>query len=166
MECLTRFAALNGVRIMKSAIRGQVIAGTVAVVLASFAGWGRAQQEGVVEKAGEKIDEFGRAIRKGFENAGDSVREGFEKTRSAVHGMGVTSRVYGRLHWEKSLHSLQLLVKSEGGVVTLKGNVPDDAVRAKAVAITVDTFGVTKVIDQLNVLHPTASESSRSLDRQ
>ena len=153
---------------MTSKIRKTVVAGTLGVALASFASWGFArqqQQEGVVEKAGEKIDEFGRAIRKGFESAGESVREGFEKTRSVVHGMGVTSRVYTRLHWEKSLHSLQLVVKSEGGVVTVKGNVPDETIRAKAIAVTVDTFGVVKVIDQLNVLHASPSESSRLPDR-
>jgi hyperosmotically inducible periplasmic protein len=152
---------------MTSGIRNLVVSSAFGAALISLAGWGfaRQQQEGVVEKAGEKIDEFGRAIRKGFENAGDSVREGFEKTRAVVHGMGVTPRVYTRLHWEKSLHSLQLLVKSEGGAVTLKGNVPDETIRAKAVAITVDTFGVTKVIDQLNVLNPTPSETSRKLER-
>ncbi len=135
------------------------------LVVGSFAAaarWSAAQQEGVVEKAGEKIDEFGRAIKKGFENAGESVRESLEKTRSVVNGMGVTSRVYGRLHWEKSLHFLQLSVKSEAGVVTLRGNVPDEAAHAKAVAVTVDTFGVTKVIDQLNVLHTTPSSPSAS----
>ena len=71
------------------------------------------QQEGVAAKAGEKLDEFGRAIRRGLYDAeetvrgglnktGDTVREGFAKTKESVQGMGLVPRVYGRLHWDKA----------------------------------------------------------------
>src|SRR5258708_36050063 len=74
------------------------------------------QQEGVATKAAEKLDDVGRAIKKGFLNAeetvrdglnktGETVREGFAKTRDSVQGMGILSRVYGRVHWDKALHS-------------------------------------------------------------
>ena len=67
-------------------------------------------------KAGEKIDELGRAIkndvqtaedniREGFTKTGETIREEFQKTRPAVHGMGPVSRIYGRLHWDKHLMS-------------------------------------------------------------
>jgi osmotically-inducible protein OsmY len=145
-----------------------------ALSVAFWAGAGRAQQEprqeGVAEKAGEKLDEFGRAIKKGIENAGEKVREGvsktegtvreaFTKTRDTVHGMEVLSRVYGRLHWEKALYSSSLYVKAEGGSVTLRGIVPDEAARAKAVALAAETVGVTRVIDQLSVLTSSAART-------
>jgi hypothetical protein len=146
--------------------------GLLAAAVIAFTGFiwsmvGRAQQEqpqeGVAAKAGEKIDEVGRAIRRGIENAedavrdginktGGTVREGFTKTRESVQGMGVLSRVYGRLHWDKSLNSSSLFVRAEGGAVTLRGSVPDEAARAKAVDLAKDTVGVTHVIDQLTVL--------------
>jgi hypothetical protein len=139
----------------------------VAVAGASWSVWVRAQQEppqdGVAAKAGEKIDEVGRAIRRGIENAEESVREGinktsgtvregFTRTRESVQGMGVLSRVYGRLHWDKSLHSSTLFVKAEAGAVTLRGAVPDEAARDKAIDLAKDTVGVTHVIDQLTIL--------------
>jgi hyperosmotically inducible protein len=146
---------------------GLIAATLIAVTGAFWTAWGRAQQEpaqeGVAAKAGEKIDDLGRAIRRGIENAeesvrdginktGGTVREGFTKTRESVQGMGVLSRVYGRLHWDKSLHSSSLFVKAEAGAVTLRGSVPDEAARTKAVDLAKDTVGVTHVIDQLTVL--------------
>jgi hyperosmotically inducible periplasmic protein len=131
------------------------------------------QQEGVAAKAGEKLDEVGRAIKKGIVDAeetvrdglnktgesvrggltktGESVREGFSKTRESVQGMGLIPRVYGRLHWDKALHSSTLFVKAEGGTVIIRGLVPDDAAKAKAVALVKDTVGVTQVIVQISV---------------
>ena len=74
------------------------------------------QQGGVAEKAGEKLDEVGRAIKQGIVNAeetvrdglnktGGTVRESFAKTRESVNAMGLGPRVYGRLHWDRSLNA-------------------------------------------------------------
>jgi hyperosmotically inducible periplasmic protein len=136
---------------------------------------GRAQQdpqdpqEGVATKAAEKIDEVGRAIKRGILNAeetvrgglnktGETVREGFAKTRETVQGMGIPSRVYGRLHWDKEFHAIPLFVKAEGGTVTVRGTLPDEAAKSKAIDLIKDTVGVTRVINQLTVL--SSSEST------
>ena len=134
------------------------------------------QPEGAAAKAGEKIDEFGRAIKKGLLNAeetvreglnktGESVREGFAKTRESVQGMGLVPRVYGRLHWDRALHSSTLFVKAEAGSVTVRGLVPDDASKAKAIALVKDTVGVTHVIDQISVL-PSSSAALKPANRR
>jgi hypothetical protein len=150
------------------------------VVLVSAAFWvatSRAQQDpqplpqpdGVAAKAGEKLDEFGRAIRRGLLDAeetvrdglnktGDTVREGFARTRDSVQGMGLVPRVYGRLHWDKSLHGSNLFVKAEAGRVTIRGIVPDDAAKEKAIALVKDTVGVTHVVVQLTVAAPSAEK--------
>jgi hyperosmotically inducible protein len=125
---------------------------SLALGVAMWAGISRAQQqEGAAARAGEKLDEIGRKIRKGLEKAEDSVREAFHKSRDSVHGMGVMSRVYGRLHWDKALHASTLFLKVEDGVVTLRGVVPNKDARTKAVKLAVETVGVTKVIDELTV---------------
>jgi hypothetical protein len=135
-----------------------------AVALACFAVASPAQQGGVAERAGERLDEFGRAIRDGFEKAGETVvgglnktgetvREGFVKARDSVQGMGVYSRVYSRIHWDKTLHATNVLVRADGGVITLRGVVPDEAAKTRTVTLAAETFGVTKVINQLTVLH-------------
>lgn len=135
---------------------------TVAIALAlGFAWWGgigRAQQEGPGEKAGEKIDDLGRKIKKGIDKAEDAVREGFHKTRDSVHSMSVAARVYGRLHWDKALHSSNLNVKVEEGVATLTGSVPTAEAKTKAVTLTAETVGIRRVVDELTIPASQADE--------
>ncbi len=132
------------------------------------------QQGGVAEKAGERLDEFGRAIKQGIVNAeetvreglnktGETVRESFAKTRESVNAMGLGPRVYGRLHWDKALNSCSLFIKVEGSRVTLRGVVPDAATEAKALALVGETVGVNQVIDQLTVLSPSSSTPNASV---
>jgi osmotically-inducible protein OsmY len=124
----------------------------LAIAAAIGTGISRAQQ-GAAERAGERLDEAGRAIKRGLQDAGEKVREGFAKTRTSVHDMGVLSRVYSRLHWDKALTTSLLEVDVQaGGITTLRGSVPDAAAKAKAVTLAMDTVGVTRVIDRLAVL--------------
>jgi osmotically-inducible protein OsmY len=136
------------------------IAAAIALGLgvAWWGGVGRAQQQGAGEKAGEKLDEVGRKLKRSIDKAEDAVREGFHKTRDSVHSMGVAARVYGRLHWDKALHTSALHVKVEDGVATLSGSVPTAEAKAKAVALAAETVGVSKVVDELTI---PASEADR-----
>jgi osmotically-inducible protein OsmY len=154
----------------------------LAIISSGAALWsmnGRAQQdpqdppEGVATKAAEKIDEVGRAIKRGFLNAeesvreglnktGETVREGFTKTRETVQSMGIPSRVYGRLHWDKEFHGTSLFVKAEGGTVTVRGILADEAAKAKAIDLIKDTVGVTRVIDQLTVVSSSEATKGRA----
>jgi BON domain len=147
--------------------------GAAAVVAVSVVGWGIAShgqqdpatQDGTAAKAGEKLDELGRAIkrslldaedtvREGFNRTGDTVRDGFARTKDSVQGMGLVPRVYGRLHWDKTLHTSRFVVKADGGTVTIRGTVPDDAAKAKVISLAKDTVGVTRVVAQLQVISP------------
>jgi hypothetical protein len=142
------------------------VAALFAVALGCFAAVSRGQQPGgVAEQVGEKLDEFGRAIRDGFEKAGETVvgginktgetvRDGFVKARDSVQGMGIYSRVYSRIHWDKTLHGTNIMLRAEGGVITLRGVVANDAAKTRAISLAADTVGVTRVINQLTVLHP------------
>ena len=66
--------------------------------------------------------------------------------------MGVESRVYSRLHWDKALNDATIeLVMSQNGVITLNGSVASARAKAKAVELAEETMGVTEVIDQLAV---------------
>ena len=151
-----------------------------ALVALSVAGWAVSSfgqqdpppQDGAATKAAERLDDLGRAIRRslvdaedtvrdGLNRTGETVRDGFTRTRESVQSMGLVSRVYGRLHWDKALHSSQLVVKAEaGGRVIIRGVVPDEAAKAKAIALTHDTFGVTHVVVQLTVTAPSAETTS------
>jgi hypothetical protein len=150
-----------------------------AIVALSLAGWAvasRGQQdpapEGTAAKAGERLDDLGRAIRRslidaedslreGLNRTGETVRDGFARTRESVQGMGLVPRVYGRLHWEKSLHTSPLFVKADGGTVTIGGTVPNEEAKAKVISLTKDTFGVTRVIIHLNIAAPSAETAAK-----
>ncbi len=142
---------------MRNAYR---IAAAIALALgmAWWGGVGRAQQEGAGQKAGEKLDEVGRKIKRGLNKAEEAVRESFHKTRESVHSMGVAARVYGRLHWDKALQSSTLNVKVEEGVATLTGSGLTAEARTKAVNLAADTVGVNKVVDELTVFASQAEE--------
>ncbi|HEV3166604.1 MAG TPA: BON domain-containing protein [Isosphaeraceae bacterium] len=133
------------------------VVGGMLVALSMTVGGGVVwAQQGVAEKAGEKLNEAGQAVKRGLQKAGDTVREGFAKTRESVHNMSVESRVYGRLHWDKALTASSLEVEVKGSTVTLRGSVPDAVAKAKAVTLAGETVGVSQVIDQLAVPAPTA----------
>jgi osmotically-inducible protein OsmY len=127
-------------------------------ILAAGAGAGLAQQGGVAEQIGEKLDNVGRGIVRGAQEVSDSVRKRFDVVRTEVSRMGVHSRVYSRLHWDKTLQGSRIEVHMlRDGVVLLRGTVPDAAAKAHAVELTRDTFDVTGVVDELETVVPAAA---------
>lgn len=107
-------------------------------------------QQGVVERIGHKLDDVGRGVKDGVREVGDAVKKRFEVVQADVHRMGTHSRVYARLHWDKSLYGSKIEVHMlRGGVVLLRGMVPDAEARKKAVALAADTVDVTEVVDEL-----------------
>ncbi len=133
-------------------IHGVTTAGLVPLTLVLGTGLGWTQQDqGSGQRAGEKLDEAGRSIKKGIRDTRDAIRDQFARVREAVHNMNIESRVYGRLHWDKALNTSTLDLDVKGGVVTLRGTVPNTKAKAKAVELAGDTEGVTKVIDQLAI---------------
>ena len=101
---------------------GAVAVALLVLVTAFGGGIGQAQQ-GAPEKSKETLNEVGQAIKQGLQNAREVVREEFARTREMVHDMGIMSRVYGRLHWDKALTTSVLDLKVDAGVVTLRGTV-------------------------------------------
>ncbi len=114
--------------------------------------------QGVAERVGEKLDQVGRGLVRGAQDLGAEVRNRFEVVRTDVSRMGVQSRVFSRLHWDKSLHSARIEVHMmrDGGVL-LRGVVPDAAAKAQAVALARDTYEVTSVVDELEPVVPTVA---------
>lgn len=139
-------------------------ASLVGAALAAGVGLGFAQEDakpGAAEKAGGALDNLGRRIKRGAGDAADSVREGFARTKEGVHSMGVESRIYGRLHWDKTLTNAQIQLEVQaGGVAVLKGSVPDAAAKAKAETLAAETVGVTKVVNQLALAPPSATTTT------
>jgi osmotically-inducible protein OsmY len=77
--------------------------------------------------------------------------------------MGVHSRVYSRLHWDKSLNAARIEVHMlHDGVVLLRGTVPDAAAKAHAIALARDTLDVTGVVDELETVVPAPAPAART----
>jgi hyperosmotically inducible protein len=121
-----------------------------AILGAAWAPAGLAQEPG--RKAGEKVDEVGRDIKGGLRKAGSATKDAFSRTRTSVHNMGVESRVYSRLHWDKALNEALIeLSAGDDGVIILDGTVADDRAKRRAVELAQDTLGVARVVDRLAV---------------
>jgi hyperosmotically inducible protein len=67
----------------------------------------------------------------------------------------VKSKIYGQFIGEKALDGSDINVDASKGVVTLKGRVPSETARTRAVAIAKATEGVKSVTDAL-VVSPAA----------
>ena len=132
----------------------------VAALGLAWAYSGRAQEPSTGRKVGEKIDGAVQDIKSGFRKAGNVTKEQFAKAKMSVHNMGVESRVYGRIHWDKALNDALIeLTTTEDGVITLSGTVADSKAKTRAVELAKDTVGVTKVVDQL-AIRPTTTTTT------
>jgi hyperosmotically inducible periplasmic protein len=119
-------------------------------------------REGAGEKAGEKIDRVVEDIKEGVRDITSSVRQRFAEAKASVDRMGVEGRVYGRLHWDKALNDARVEVEvREGGMAVLSGTVHDAAARVKAVSLTNDTVGVSRVVDQLSIAPATVEDAAK-----
>jgi hypothetical protein len=146
---------------------------TSALVSAVLVGGVLAQQpkprpepgDGTGERVGAKVDSAVKSIKRGARDLAENIREGFARTRESVHHMGVESRVYGRLHWDKALTNAEIEVNARNdGVVILRGVVPDSTAKTKAVALAADTVGVTSVDDLLTIGPPRATTTTTTTE--
>src|SRR5260370_19455309 len=64
----------------------------------------------------------------------------------------ITTDIKAKMFPEPALKNAAVDVSSKGGVVTLAGQVPDDAARLAAYKIATEAKGVTKVNDQMSVV--------------
>ena len=111
--------------------------------------------KGTEPNGSNTIDSAMQTIKRGAQEAGDAFKDQYTKAKTAVHNMGVSSRVYGRLHWDKALNGSRIEIEvKDDGVTILTGVVADTKAKVKAVELTRDTVGVTQVVDQLTLTPP------------
>jgi osmotically-inducible protein OsmY len=106
---------------------------------------------GVAERIGESVD-------RGLNTLGQKLRKTWAEIRQSVDELTVQGRVYGRLHWDKSLEKSPIEITAENeSTIVLSGTVPDEAARTNAVTLAQSTVGVAKVVDNLTVRAPTVN---------
>src|SRR3954465_13339760 len=113
------------------------------LIVAGFAAPSRAQ--GPIQRVGTALDNAGRNIRRGVENA---VARG----QISAAEQELIDRILFRIRWDKPLagSALQLEVPAYGAVI-LRGSVASKEIKARAVDLVQNTIGVTSVVDELAV---------------
>ena len=94
-------------------------------------------------------------IEPGIQRGARSEPEWFRTVKDAT----VTAKVKSKLLWNRNTNGLEIDVSTDGGVVTLKGEVASDAQRELAVLLAKNTTGVQRVKDRLEVV-PEAKKSA------
>lgn len=100
-------------------------------------------------------------LRRDLEKTGRVVRERTlstgEKVGGALDNARVVTVVKGKYIAEPDLSALDLNVDADKGVVTLTGSVASLELAGRAIALALDTEGVTQVISLLKVDSPASS---------
>ena len=109
-----------------------------------------AQQPKTGETLSEKVEDAVEGIKRSATTS-ESLQEQYQKIRASVHDMGVQTRVYSRLHWDKDLNNSKLELEFKEGTVTLHGTVKSLVAKAKAAELARDTVGVDRVDDHLTI---------------
>jgi hyperosmotically inducible periplasmic protein len=91
-----------------------------------------------------------------------TTKKGAEKTKDAVSKTGenitdgwITSRIKTKFMADEVMRASSINVDTNDHVVTLKGAVPDEAARTKAVTLAKEVEGVDRVVDKLQVANKT-----------
>jgi len=109
------------------------------------------QPKGVGEAIGEKVDNVVQSLKRGARATTESLQEQYQQARTSVHNMGVQTRVYSRLHWDKNVGDARIDIEFKDGTAILRGAVKSLQAKARARDLARDTIGVDRVDDQLTI---------------
>ena len=100
----------------------------------------------------KESDSIGDKVDRGLRQAESKLRETWGDIQRATHRMTVKGRVYARLYWDKQLTDAPFQIETrDGGVVVLKGSVPNSEAKRHAVELAQATVGVNETVDELGV---------------
>ena len=104
-----------------------------------------AAQDGPLRRAGRALDNAGKSIR-------NRVETEVARGQITAQERELLAHVSQRLTFDKQLVNsvLQLAVRADGAVI-LRGSIPDEVARTRAVDLAQSTLGVTAVVDELAV---------------
>ena len=101
--------------------------------------------------AGQQMRAAGREMKGAGEDTAAAAKDTFHGTERAVKDTTITAEVKSALKSDSQVGSSEIHVKTSGGVVTLKGNVPSPDMAARAAQIAQQKEGVKSVDNRLMV---------------
>ncbi|MEQ6436995.1 BON domain-containing protein [Comamonas sp. w2-DMI] len=97
------------------------------------------------------LDKAGDKISSAADSAGAKIEEGAAKAGQALDDAGITAAIKAELIKAPEVSALKVDVDTKGGVVTLSGTVPSEAVKNRAGDIAKGVKGVASVNNNLAV---------------
>jgi len=110
-----------------------------------------AHNSGIVDKTENGAKKTGEAVKGTSGTVAKDTEDAAKKTGRFFTDAEITTAVKTKLAADSGVHSMDVHVDTDKGVVTLTGAVRSDAEKADAVRITRDTLGVKSVVNKLTV---------------
>jgi hyperosmotically inducible periplasmic protein len=108
--------------------------------------------------AGQQMRAAGQEMKGAGSDTAAAAKDSFHGTERAVKDTTITAEVKTALKSDAQVGSSEIHVKTAGGVVTLKGNVPSPDVAARAAQIAQQKEGVKSVDNRLMVANSARSD--------
>jgi hyperosmotically inducible periplasmic protein len=103
------------------------------------------------EKATDKVKETAGTVADKSKKGAAKTKDVLSKTGENITDGWITSRIKTKFMGDESLRASAINVDTNDHVVTLKGAVPNEAARTKALALAKEVEGVNRVVDNLQV---------------
>ena len=139
---------------LRALVRLVLIVVIVVALGAFFIGyrWAGGDPDGAVERpvgtAGDEPIDTSRARETGAE-IGETVAVGASEAQEALGEAALTAKIKSKMALDDTIDAGAIDVDTDGSVVTLRGRVPDEAARQRALQLARETEGVTSVVDRL-----------------
>lgn len=133
---------------------GQQLDSTIEKTQQAASEAGNKVEEGAVkagDAAANALEKAGDQIAHAAGEAGDKVEAGTAAVGAALDDAGITAQVKTDLIKAPEISALQINVDTQGGVVTLAGEVPSEAIKTQAGDLAKAVKGVTSVNNNLSV---------------
>src|ERR1700722_10141065 len=108
--------------------------------------------------AGQQMRAAGHEMKGAGEDTEAAAKDTFHGTTRAVKDTTITAEVKEALMSDSEIKSSKIHVRTSGGVVTLKGNVPSPDMAARAAQIAQQKEGVKSVDNRLMVANSTRAD--------
>ena len=108
--------------------------------------------------AGQQMRAAGREMKGAGSDTAAAAKDTYHGTERAVKDTTITAEVKTALKKDPQVGSSEIHVKTAGGVVTLKGNVPSPDMAARAGQIAQQKEGVKSVDNQLMVANSSRAD--------
>ena len=108
--------------------------------------------------AGQQMRAAGQEMKGAGSDTAAAAKDTYHGTERAVKDTTITAEVKEALMSDSEIKSSKIRVRTSGGVVTLKGNVPSPDMAARAVQIAQQKEGVKSVDNRLMVANSSRAD--------